>query len=129
VRLFFDTNVIISAIVSRGLSFDVIKDSVYKHEGFYTDYLLKETRKVLSSKFPLSDETVKGAVSLIKKYFTKGKTSYKVDKICRDPEDNQILADVAANEIDILITGDKDLLVLKNYKTTKIILPVDYWKL
>jgi len=129
VKLFFDTNVIVSAVVCRGLSFDVIKDAMEKHEVFYTKYVLKETQRVLTSKFPLSDETIKSAVSLIKKYFNEGKTSHKVDKICRDPDDNQILADAAANEIDILITGDKDLLILKTHKGIKIILPADYWKL
>lgn len=128
-RIFFDTNVIVSAIVTRGLSFDVIKDSNYKHKVFYTAYLLKEVQKVLATKFPLSDKTIKSAVSLMKKYFIEGKTSHTVDKICRDPDDNQVLADTVVNGIEILITGDKDLLVLKKYKGIKIILPKDYWKL
>ena len=128
-RLFFDTNVIISAIITRGLSFDVIKDSVYKHDLFYTEYLLKETEKVLAAKFHLSNKIVKDAVSLIKKSFIKGKTAEKVEKVCRDPDDNQILADAAVNKIEILITADKDLLVLKKYKGVRIILPKDYWKL
>jgi len=129
VKIFFDTNVVVSAIITRGFSFDVIKDSIYKHEVFYTAYLLKEVQKVLSTKFPVSDKTIKNAVSLLKKYFIEGKTSPTIDKICRDPDDNQILADAVANEIEILITADKDLLVFKKYKGITIILPKDYWKL
>lgn len=128
-RILFDTNVMVSAIITRGLSFDVIKDSVYKHEVFYTDYLLKETQEVLTTKFSLSGKIIENTASLMKKYFIKGKTSHMVDKICRDPDDDQILADAIANKIEILISADKDLLVLKKYKGIKIILPKDYWKL
>ncbi|PIU18432.1 MAG: putative toxin-antitoxin system toxin component, PIN family [Elusimicrobia bacterium CG08_land_8_20_14_0_20_44_26] len=128
-RILFDANVMVSAIVTRGLSFDVIKDSVYKHEVFYTDYLLGEIKEILAGKFFLSEKIAENAVRLLKKYFIKGKTSRTVDKICRDPGDDQVLADAAANKIEILISADKDLSVLKKYKGIKIILPRDYWKL
>ncbi|MFH1958346.1 MAG: putative toxin-antitoxin system toxin component, PIN family [bacterium] len=128
-RIFFDTNVIISAIVTMGGSFGVIKDSVYKHEIFYTDYLLKETRKILTSKFPLPDKIINGAVSLIRRYFIKGKTAEKAAEVCRDPDDNQLLADAVVNKIEIFVTGDKDLLVLKEYQGVRIIPPKDYWTL
>ena len=128
-KILFDTNVIISAIITRGVSFDVVKDSIYKHEVFYTPHLLKEIQEVLSTKFPVSNRTTKSVISLIKKYFIKGKTSRTVKKICRDSSDNQVLADVVVNGIEVLITGDKDLLVLKKYKGVRIISPKDYWKL
>ena len=128
-KLLFDTNVLISGFVSRGYSFDVIKDSIYKYEIYYTNYLLKEIQNVLSTKFSLSDSAIHFAGSVVKKYFIKGKTSCSVEKICRDPNDNQVLADAVINKIDVIITGDKDLLELNNYKGIKIISPKEYWKL
>jgi len=128
-KILFDTNVIISGFVSQGYSFEVIKDAANKHEVYSTEYLLKETQKSLSTKFPLSRETINSIISTIKKQFTEGKTANIVEKISRDPKDDQILADAVINNIDIIITGDKDLLELKNYKGIKIIMPKDYWKL
>ena len=128
-RILFDTNVIISGFVSQGYSFDVIKDTANKHEVYCTEYLLKETQKSLSTKFPLSRETINSIISTVKKQFIGGKTANTVEKISRDPKDDQILADAVINNIDIIITGDKDLLELKNYKGIKIIMPRDYWKL
>lgn len=128
-RIFFDTNVFISGALTRGLAFDVIKDTIYKHQVYYTDHLLKEIEEILPAKFSLSEIVVHKAVSLIKKYFLKGKTADKVNKVCRDPNDDQILADAVVNEIDVIVTGDKDLLILKEYQRIKIILPGDYWKL
>jgi predicted nucleic acid-binding protein len=40
-----------------------------------------------------------------------------------------VLADAVINEIEVIITGDKDLLDLKNYKGIKIISPKEYWNL
>lgn len=128
-KVLFDANVIISGFATRGYSFDVIKDAVYKHEVYYTEHLLKETQRVLSIKFPLSDKVIHFAIFVIKKYFTKAKTAGTVEKICRDPDDNQILADALMNKIEIIITGDKDLLVLKTHKGIRIITPKEYWNL
>jgi len=128
-KLLFDANVIISGFATRGYSFDVIKDSIYKHEVYYTQYLLTEIQETLSTKFSPSDSAIHFTVSIIKKYFIKGKTADTTEKLCRDPNDNQILADALINNIKILITGDKDLLELKTYKTVNIVSPKDYWKL
>lgn len=43
--------------------------------------------------------------------------------ICRDSTDNQILDLCLTGKADYLITGDKDLLVLKSFKNTKIVTP------
>ncbi len=128
-KILFDTNVIISCFVSQGYSFEVIKDAAGKYEVYYTEYLLKEARKILSTKFPLSQEAIDSIITIVKKQFIEGKTATTVEKISRDQKDDQILADAVTNKIDVIITGDKDLLELKNYKGIKIIMPKDYWKL
>ena len=128
-NILFDTNVLISGFVSRGYTYDVIKDAIFRHEIYYTEYLLKEVQKNLSTKFPLSDEAVTYIIDIVKKHFLKGETANTTENVCRDSTDNQILADALANKIEILITGDKDLLILKHYKGIKIINPKDYWKL
>lgn len=128
-KILFDANVIISGFVSQGYSFEVIKDAAGKYEVYCTEYLLKETQKSLSAKFPLSDKVINSIINTVKKQFIRGKTADTVERISRDPKDDQILADAVINEIDIIITGDKDLLELKDYKGIKIIMPKDYWKL
>ncbi|MBU0694247.1 MAG: putative toxin-antitoxin system toxin component, PIN family [Candidatus Omnitrophica bacterium] len=128
-KIFFDTNVIISGFISRGYTFDVIKDAIFRHEVYYTEYLLKEAQENLSTKFPLSNEAVDFIIYNIKRHFIKGRQAGTIDKVCRDDKDNQILADALASGIEIIVTGDKDLLTLQKYQGIKIILPRDYWKL
>jgi len=50
----------------------------------------------------------------------------KVEKVCRDEKDNMILALCGEGNADYLITGDKDLLILKKYKKTKILTPKEF---
>lgn len=126
-KVIVDTNVIISAILTEGHSFDVIQNALYRHELYYTDHILKELERIFSSKFPLPKERISQSLSLITKYFRKGISASKVGKVCRDPDDDCILADAVANGIECIITGDKDLLVLKTYKGIRIIQPKDYW--
>jgi len=50
-------------------------------------------------------------------------------RVCRDPKDNQILALCWVGQADFLITGDKDLLSLKEFKNTKIVRPKEFLKI
>ena len=47
-------------------------------------------------------------------------------EICRDPEDNHILATASEAKADFIVTGDKDLLVLKSFRSIPIIKPKDF---
>lgn len=46
--------------------------------------------------------------------------------ICRDKKDNQVLDLCVVGKADYLVTGDKDLLVLKKFKKTKIVSPREF---
>lgn len=50
-------------------------------------------------------------------------------RIVRDPEDNKILESAAESRADYLITSDNDLLTLKKYRRTKIVTPIEFWKI
>ena len=52
--------------------------------------------------------------------------SQRVDGICRDREDDAILACALSAEADYLVTGDTDLLELGTFKGIKIITPRDF---
>lgn len=43
--------------------------------------------------------------------------------VCRDPKDNQFLDVAVASNAQFLVTGDKDLLSLKKFRTTRILTP------
>lgn len=128
-KIFFDTNVLISAFIARGYSYDVVKDAVYKHNLYCSEHIVEEIKRILPDKFHLSQAVTHAATALIKRYFIHGKSAGRAEKVCRDSADNQLLADAALNGVDLIVTGDKDLLVLKRYQGIKIISPREYWHL
>jgi putative PIN family toxin of toxin-antitoxin system len=49
-----------------------------------------------------------------------------IEEVSRDKDDDKILQCGLEGNVDFIITGDKDLLVLNEYKNIKIIKPKDY---
>jgi putative PIN family toxin of toxin-antitoxin system len=47
-------------------------------------------------------------------------------KACRDPKDDMFLECAMRANADMLVAGDKDLLVLGSYKGTRIVTPAEY---
>lgn len=48
----------------------------------------------------------------------------EVSQVCRDPDDDRVLAEAVAGGADAIVTGDRDLLVLEWYKEIEILAPV-----
>jgi putative PIN family toxin of toxin-antitoxin system len=49
--------------------------------------------------------------------------------LCRDPDDNKFLECAERAKADLIVTGDKDLLVMASHKGTRIITPSAYLNL
>jgi putative PIN family toxin of toxin-antitoxin system len=131
-RILFDTNVLISAFLAfkRGsMCYDIIDHAVESHELYYTNFIIAEFKKVFREDFDYPETVINEFVAFITRFFIKGETAETTEKICRDPKDDQVLSDAVNNDIEVIITGDKDLLVLRKHKSIKIISPRDYWKL
>ncbi len=92
------------------------------------DEIEAEVLRTLTSKFNWKRSD---ALNAIKAILLKGFHVHLLGslRICRDPHDDMLLecAEVAA--ADLLITGDKDLLVLDSYKQTRIVTPAEYLSL
>ena len=130
-KILFDTNVFVSAVLSGGgHCSEIIDHAVHEHELYTTTFILDELKKVFREEdFRFAEKPAGELLQFIKQFYILGQTAAIVDPICRDPNDDQILADAFTNDIDIIITGDKDLLDLKNHKGIRILAPRDYWTL
>jgi uncharacterized protein len=53
----------------------------------------------------------------------------KLDVVKEDPEDNRILECAQASRSDFLVTGDKDMLRLRQYAGTRILKPAEFLQL
>jgi putative PIN family toxin of toxin-antitoxin system len=123
VKILFDTNVLISAIITPGLSAEILDHCIVNHSVITSEYILEELREKLNLKFDYTESEAMAAVHIIRKQSIVVKHKMLPMPISRDPDDDNILAAAVAGECDFIVTGDKDLLVLKEYQGIPILTP------
>ena len=127
-RVFLDTNVLISAFISRGTCDELFQHCAKHHLLFTSLFVLDEFREKLLTKFKLSAPDVRDVLVLFSSRMTVVNPT-QVPSVCRDPEDNQILAAAVTARCECLVTGDRDLLDLQTHEGIPIIKPGDFWAL
>lgn len=124
----FDTNVLIAAIITEGNCSKLLRRARAGEFSLITcPFILTELRRILSKKFSLSNADTALALEPISEASSQViKHNLKITDICRDAADDNIIACAVAANADYLVTGDSDLLEIKNYKGVKIITPRDF---
>ena len=120
-----DTNVFLSAYVWGGIPKQVIK--LWQNGRFNLLYSTEALFELVSllAVFKFDPDRIKKIKQEIEERAKKIIPSEKVT-LCRDPKDNQFLELCLAASADYLITGDKDLLVLKKFQQTQIFSPKQF---
>ena len=124
-RVVIDTNVLISGTLWGGKPGSVIKQ--YRQDKFIiliSPFILAELANFLEE-YHIEKKQREIIINEFKTKPIKVIPPKKVT-ICRDKKDNQILDLCLAGKADFLITGDKDLLVLKKFGETKIVKPKEF---
>ncbi len=132
IKAVIDTNIFISAILFGGELDKLIE--LWKSKRFVfllSKEMLEEYIKVLSyDKFKLSEEMVKRIIYEELLPYTKIiKVRKKINIIKEDPSDNIFLECAEEGRADYLISGDKHLLQLGQYKAIKILTSREFIKL
>jgi uncharacterized protein len=135
--LIIDTNIYYSAIGFDNSIYDFVFSAFVNpnHQVFCSTPIFEELKqKLFSQRF---DQKTKNKLTSIQKIeflelllenliFVE---PMSVVKICRDPKDNMFLELAHDINADFIVTGDKDLLTLQNYKTTRIVKPSEFVEL
>lgn len=127
-KVVLDTNVLIASFATNGLCKDLFEFCLKEAEIILSEAILQELEKNLSKKLGISHSRIETI-----KDFLLGQT-YLIQPIqlpsnsCRDSDDTVILATAIAGKIDYIVTGDEDLLVLKEFRGIPVLSPRDFWK-
>ena len=127
-KVFFDTNVLIAAFVARGICSDLFDYCLAEHTICISQRVVDEFSDRLTNKFGFTRINVEQAVSFIMGNGVVLRTDPLPSPICRDPDDDHILAAAVNGKVQCIVTGDKDLLVLKKIQKIPIIKPGEFWK-
>jgi putative PIN family toxin of toxin-antitoxin system len=123
VRAVFDTNVLIAAFLTEGLcSGLLIRARKQAFNLVLCDDIIREFEGILIKKFKLTSTDISEISAIVSE--AASEILHKLNpipNICRDPNDDMMIACAIDATADYIVTGDEDLLILKKYKDVIII--------
>lgn len=129
-KIFADTNILVSAFIARGLCADLLEVILSDHQLMTGEYVLNELERVLSTKLNVPEQKVLATVKFLRKHYIEPIPDKPSDFNVWDEDDRWVLESAIRAKADILVTGDKDLLAIsKEVEQLKIISPRGFWEL
>jgi len=127
-RVVFDTNVLLAAFLTEGLCSKLLSRAKKSHFNLITcPFILREVERNLKKKFTASSDQTKNVLNLITEAtYDIVEPSQTVSGVCRDKDDDHVLECALEAKADYLVTGDGDLLVLKKFHKTRIVIPREF---
>lgn len=125
-RIVLDTNVLIAAFISRGVCHELLEHCVLHHALVSSEFILAEVQEKLLDKFKFTAERVSELDALLRSRMEIVAPTSLPSPVCRELDDDNILAAAVAGNCEYIVTGDKDLLVRKQFGRIAIISPSDF---
>ena len=126
-RVFLDTNVLVSAFATRGLCADLFRAVIAEHEPVIGEVVLSELQRVLLTRFRVPEERVRQIEELLRSYEVVPRPTAMDPMPVRDASERWVLANARAGGVDMLVTGDTDLLAVAKNAGVRILSPRDFW--
>lgn len=121
-RILFDTNVLFAAFTVRGFCEELVEETIDLCTIIWSAPLRHELVRALRRKRFLTPVVLEAIAA-----FSDACEIYEpvplAKRICRDADDDVVLATALAGRADLLVTGDDDLLVLKSFSGIRILSP------
>ena len=126
-KVVFDTNIFISAFIISGSQAEkaVLRIIEGRDVLLLSKGILDEVLTVLSTKFSRDKEEISRVAVILSEMAEWVEPSEKI-KVLHDDPDNRILECAVDGNSDTIVTGDKELLKLREYKKTRIISLKEY---
>jgi putative PIN family toxin of toxin-antitoxin system len=128
VRIFLDTNVLVSGFAARGLCAEVLELVLLDHDLITGRNVLRELQKALREKLKLPMTRATEVVE-----FVSSEATQVVDKAAPaaldvDAADALVIGEALAGKADLFVTGDAALLKLAAAGSVKIVSPRQLWE-
>ena len=127
-RIFLDTNILVSAVATRGLCADVLRGALTFHEIIISEQLLSELRESLTRKLGVTKSLVEEFVEILVQDAHFAQASVLPGVKIHDRADLAILSAALDGKADLFITGDKELLNLGSVGSMDIVNPRKFWE-
>jgi uncharacterized protein len=126
-KIVIDTNIYISAIFWGGKPREVVDLGRSGDAVIFTSFEIeKEIASKLKDKFKLSERETAQILADFTTFTSLVNISCDISIITDDPEDNKFVECAVSSNSGFIVTGDKHLLRLKQYKSIKILKAAEF---
>ena len=128
-KVFLDTNVLVSAFITRGLCSDIFRIILSEHDLILCTYVLVELEDVLCRKIDLPDKQITSILQYLRTFDVVSNHTPPMKIELRDENDIPVISAALNSHSDIIVTGDKDLLEVSEKYGIKIVDPRTFFQL
>lgn len=127
-KVFLDTNVLVSALMGHGLCHDLLDRLILEHTILLGEPVRDELRRILTDKFKIPPALWQELESRLEALgHAPAVDEPRVDVRIADQADVAILACAVAAGADLIVTGDHELLDLGAIEEIPIVSPRQCW--
>jgi putative PIN family toxin of toxin-antitoxin system len=127
VKVVFDSNIFVSSLVIPGSQAEkaILKIIEANHTLIISKEIINEVLAVLARKFSRDREALSRSAVYLSNLASMVRTTKRI-RVLKDEPDNRILECAVAGGADMIVTGDKEMLRLKQFEGIKIISLKEY---
>lgn len=127
-RVFLDTNVLVSAIATRGICADVLTAVLAEHQLVLGEVVIVELKRVLEKKMKVPSATVRETEAFLRREAAVISNGVAHGIQLRDPDDVLVLAQAIEGLSEVIVTGDRDLLDESDSIPIDVLTPRQFWE-
>ena len=109
-RVFFDTNVLVSAFLARGLCADLLRLVLAEHTLVSSEVVISELREVLSRKGKLPIAQIDAIETFLRDQPIAPRPEETLELGLIDTDDEWVVASAVLIDADLFVTGDQGVL-------------------
>ncbi len=127
-KIFLDTNVLLSAFYAHGACGELYDHCLENHTLYTSEFVIDEFKDKAENKLKLAPERTALAVKNIRTYAVFVSEAILPNPICKDKDDDHVIAAAVEAKAACIVTGDKGFLAIKEACGIPIITPSEFWK-
>ena len=127
-KVMLDTNVLASAVATRGLSVDVLRAVLAEHELVICPQIISELQRVLKDKFSLSRQIVNDYIRWVREDSILCAPGDLPAIRLKNKDDLGILPAALGAGVNVIVTGDKEIQMVGMVAGLKIMSPRQFWQ-
>lgn len=128
-RILLDTDVLVAAFATRGFCLDILQLVLAEHRLVVGETIVEELERILGEKLLLPATRVREVDGFVRDQADIVTPVAPATWPDTDPADRGIAAAATVGAVDVLVTGDRDLLDARPAAGLRIVTPRGLWEL